>query len=204
MFGVTDYGAFIAAFVVLLIIPGPSNFAMIAATGKGGLRGGMAGVLGAMIADQMLLWLAVAGVAALLQAHPLIYRLVQWLGAGYLGWMGLSMLFSRAGAAAPITLKSRHYLRQLWLITLLNPKAIIFYIAFFPLFIDPATHQGVVTFGFMAATVLVLNGSYGLMVVLMTHKLAARMRARPGLSKGLERVAGGALVGFGVRMALTG
>ena len=204
MFGVTDYGAFIAAFVVLLIIPGPSNFAMIAATGKGGLRGGMAGVLGAMIADQMLLWLAVAGVAALLQAHPLIYRLVQWLGAGYLGWMGLSMLFSRAGATAPITLKSRHYLRQLWLITLLNPKAIIFYIAFFPLFIDPATHQGVVTFGFMAATVLVLNGSYGLMVVLMTHKLAARMRARPGLSKGLERVAGGALVGFGVRMALTG
>ena len=204
MFGVTDYGAFIAAFVVLLIIPGPSNFAMIAATGKGGLRGGMAGVLGAMIADQMLLWLAVAGVAALLQAHPLIYRLVQWLGAGYLGWLGLSMLFSRAGATAPITLKSRHYLRQLWLITLLNPKAIIFYIAFFPLFIDPATHQGVVTFGFMAATVLVLNGSYGLMVVLMTHKLAARMRARPGLSKGLERVAGGALVGFGVRMALTG
>lgn len=204
MFGVTDYWAFVAAFLVLLIIPGPSNFAMIAATGKGGLRAGMAGVMGAMIADQMLLWLAVAGVAALLQAHPLIYRLVQWLGAGYLAWMGLCMLFSRAGAAAPITIKPSHYLRQLWLITLLNPKAIIFYIAFFPLFIDPATHQGVVTFGFMAVTVLVLNGSYGLLVVLMTHGLAARMRARPGLSKGLERLAGGALVGFGVRMALAG
>lgn len=204
MFGVNDYGAFVAAFILLLIIPGPSNFAMITATGKGGLRGGMAGILGAMIADQMLLWLAVAGVAALLQAHPLVYRLVQWAGAGYLAWMGLCMLFSRGGAGAPITLKSRHYLRQLWLITLLNPKAIIFYIAFFPLFIDPATHQGVATFGFMALTVLILNGTYGLLVVLMTHRLAARMRARPGLSKGLERLAGGALVGFGVRMVLTG
>lgn len=204
MFGVNDYGAFVAAFILLLIIPGPSNFAMITATGKGGLRGGMAGILGAMIADQMLLWLAVAGVAALLQAHPLVYRLVQWAGAGYLAWMGLCMLFSRGGAGAPITLKSRHYLRQLWLITLLNPKAIIFYIAFFPLFIDPATHQGVATFGFMALTVLILNGTYGLLVVLMTHRLAAHMRARPGLSKGLERLAGGALVGFGVRMVLTG
>lgn len=204
MFGVNDYGAFVAAFILLLIIPGPSNFAMITATGKGGLRGGMAGILGAMIADQMLLWLAVAGVAALLQAHPLVYRLVQWAGAGYLAWMGLCMLFSRGGAGAPITLKSRHYLRQLWLITLLNPKAIIFYIAFFPLFIDPATHQGVATFGFMALTVLILNGTYGLLVVLMTHRLAARMRARPGLSKGLERLAGSALVGFGVRMVLTG
>jgi threonine/homoserine/homoserine lactone efflux protein len=87
-------------------------------------------------------------------------------------------------------------------ITLLNPKAIVFYMAFFPLFVDPVGHRGVPTFAFMAATIAALTFAYGLIAVLLTHFLAERLRANPVLSRFLTRLAGVFLIGFGVRLAV--
>ncbi|MND86097.1 Leucine efflux protein [compost metagenome] len=87
------------------------------------------------------------------------------------------------------------------MITLLNPKAIMFYMAFFPLFVDPVKHQGLVTFGFMAATVAVVTFLYGLIAVVLTHQLAERMRASPRIANMFERLAGACLVGFGIKLA---
>jgi threonine/homoserine/homoserine lactone efflux protein len=70
MFGIADYGAFCAAILLFLALPGPGTIALITSTGKGGLRAGAAATAGLMLGDQVLLWLAVAGVAALLAAHP--------------------------------------------------------------------------------------------------------------------------------------
>ena len=70
MFGVADYGAFVVAVIVFLAIPGPGNLALITSTGKGGVVGGLAATLGVILGDQVLMWLAVAGVAALLAASP--------------------------------------------------------------------------------------------------------------------------------------
>ena len=92
---------------------------------------------------------------------------------------------------------------QLFLTTLLNPKAIVFYMAFFPLFVDPSRHQGLATFGVMAATIAALTFVYGATVVLLTHFLADRLRSSPRVTTWLNRVAGGLLVGFGVKLALT-
>jgi leucine efflux protein len=86
---------------------------------------------------------------------------------------------------------------------LLNPKAIVFYMAFFPLFVDPARHQGLLTFGAMAATIAALTFLYGCGVVLLTHHLAERMRANPRIGRVLEKAAGVCLVGFGLRLALS-
>ena len=154
MLGVTDYGAFVIAFLILLAIPGPGNFALITATGKGGIKAGLAATCGVIVGDQVLLWLAVAGVATLLATYPAAFHMVQWAGAAYLAYLGLRMLLSKPGGAAhTCRMDNGQYLRQTMMITLLNPKAIMFYMAFFPLFVDPVKHQGLVTFGFMAATV---------------------------------------------------
>ncbi|MGG2400080.1 LysE family transporter [Pseudomonas sp. SH1-B] len=202
MFGVTDYPAFVAAFIILLIIPGPGNLALILSTGKGGIRGGLAATCGVILGDQVLMWLAVAGVAALLKATPSAFHLVQWLGAGYLIWLGLRMLLAKPGAAPTLQIRPHHYLWQTLLITVFNPKAIVFYMAFFPLFIDPLQHQGLITFGFMALTVMLLTFAYGLSMVLLCHFLAERMRANPRIAWGLEKLAGMCLVGFGVKLTL--
>ena len=63
MLGVLDYAAFVLAIVVFLAIPGPGNLALLTSTAKGGVRGGLASTLGIMAGDQVLMWLAVAGVA---------------------------------------------------------------------------------------------------------------------------------------------
>ncbi|MBE2262087.1 MAG: LysE family translocator [Burkholderiaceae bacterium] len=202
MFGVSDYGAFVAAIVLFLAIPGPGNLALVTSTSKGGIKGGLAATLGVIAGDQVLMWMAVAGVAALLAAYPTAFAAVQWMGAAYLAWLGLRMITARPGAAPVLHIRPHHYFRQAFAITLLNPKAIVFYMAFFPLFVDPARHQGLITFAVMAATVAVLTFLYGLGATLLTHLLAERMRANPRIGRVLEKVAGVFLLGFGVRLAL--
>jgi leucine efflux protein len=203
MFGIADYPSFVVAIVVFLMIPGPGNLALITSTGKGGIAGGLAATLGVIAGDQVLMWLAVAGVAALLAAYPPAFRAVQWLGAAYLAWLGWRMIRARPGDAPVLHIRPRQYLRQAMLITLLNPKAIVFYMAFFPLFVDPARHRGLLTFGVMAATIAALTFLYGLTVVLLTHHLAERLRANPVVSTRLQQVAGVFLIGFGIKLALS-
>ena len=201
MFGVADYGAFVAAILVFLAIPGPGNLALITSTGKGGIRGGLAATFGVIAGDQVLMWAAVAGVAALLLAYPAAFHAVQWAGAAYLAWLGIKMILAKPGAKPILNIQPHHYFRQAALITLLNPKAIVFYMAFFPLFVDPARHPGFATFGAMAATIATLTFVYGLTVVLLTHHLAERMRANPLIGRVFEKVAGTFLVAFGIKLA---
>ncbi|MBA4195390.1 MAG: lysine transporter LysE [Comamonadaceae bacterium] len=203
MFGIADYGAFVVAIVIFLAIPGPGNLALITSTGKGGIRGGLAATMGVIAGDQVLMWLAVAGVAALLAATPAAFSMVQWVGAAYLAWLGWKMLTAKPGDAPVLNIRPRQYFQQAATITLLNPKAIVFYMAFFPLFVDPARHQGLVTFGAMALTIAALTFLYGLVVVLLTHHLAERLRANPRITRTLEKLAGVFLIGFGVKLALS-
>jgi len=203
MFGVADYGAFVVTVIIFLLIPGPGNLALITSTSKGGVRSGLAATLGVILGDQCLMWAAVAGVAALLIAYPAAFHALQWAGALYLAWLGLMMLLAKPGAAPMLQIRTGRYLRQAMVITLLNPKAIVFYLAFFPLFVDPATHQGLFTFGFMAVTIAVLTFLYGLCMTLLTHFLADRLRANPLFGRVLEKIAGLCLIGFGLRLAFT-
>ena len=203
MFGIADYGAFVAAIVLFLAIPGPGNLALITSTGKGGVRAGMAACMGVIAADQVLMWMAVAGVAGLLAAYPAAFHAVQWLGAVYLGWLGYKMLTAKPGDAPVLNIAPRHYFRQGAVITLLNPKAIVFYMAFFPLFVDPQRHQGLLTCAVMAATIAALTFLYSLIVTLLTHHMAERLRANPRVSSGLEKLAGVFLIGFGIKLALS-
>jgi threonine/homoserine/homoserine lactone efflux protein len=202
MFGIADYGAFVVAIIVFLAIPGPGNLALLTATGKGGVRAGMAATLGVIAGDQVLLWLAVAGLSAVLINYPSLYSSVKWAGAAYLIGLGYSLFNAQPGDAPVLDMKPDHYFRQGLFITVLNPKAIVFYLAFFPLFVDPKIHMGLITFGFMALTIAALTLAYGLVVVLLAHHLAARVRANPLATVMLNKVAGALLIVFGLKLAL--
>ena len=203
MFGIADYGAFVVAIVVFLLIPGPGNLALVTSTGKGGIRDGLTATFGVIAGDQVLMWLAVAGVAALLAAYPAAFHAVQWLGAVYLAWLGFKMLRAKPGDAPILNIRPRQFFRQALFITLLNPKAIVFYMAFFPLFVDPARHQGLTTFAVMALTIAVLTFLYGTCATLLTHFLAERLRANPRVSSTLEKIAGVFLIAFGIKLAIS-
>lgn len=202
-FGITDYPSLCVAVLIFLALPGPGTFALLSSTARGGMRAGAAAIVGLIVGDQVLLWLAVAGVAAMLAAHPIWFDALKWLGAAYLVWVGSRLLLNRDGdrrRALPIEIKPGHYARQALAITLLNPKAIIFYMAFFPLFIDPPSHQGLVTFAAMAVTIVVLTAAYCLTLCALAQAVATALRAHRSVARGFERFAGGALIVFGIRL----
>src|SRR6478672_8588419 len=130
MFGVADYWAFVVTIIIFLAIPGPGNLALITSTGKGGIAGGLAATLGVIAGDQVLMWLAVAGVAAVLTANPALFGVVQYAGALYLAYLGVRMVLAKPGDAPVLKMQPRRFFQQAMLITLLNPKAIVFYMAF--------------------------------------------------------------------------
>jgi threonine/homoserine/homoserine lactone efflux protein len=221
MCGIADYGAFCGAVLLFLALPGPGTLALLTSTTRGGLRAGAAATAGIIVGDQILLWLAVAGVAALLAAHPAWFQAVQWAGAVYLGWLGLRLLWARSSAPAsahqsgglvPVSVvgstqgaelphqTASQALRQALLITVLNPKAIVFYMAFFPLFIDPARHQGLPTFGAMALTIAVITAAYGLALCALAQQVGDAVRRHRRSARWLERLAGLLLIGFGIKL----
>jgi threonine/homoserine/homoserine lactone efflux protein len=202
MFGIADYPAFVLAVIVFLAIPGPGNLALLTSTAKGGLRGGLAATLGVIAGDQVLMWAAVAGVAAVLATKPEFFQAMQWLGAAYLSYLGYKMWTTKEGDAPVINITAGHYFRQSLWITLLNPKAIMFYMAFFPLFIDPQAHAGFFTFGVMALTVAALTFLYGLVICVLAQRLSTRLQQRPWIGRALQKIGGALLVAFGLKLVL--
>ena len=202
MFGVTDYPAFVLAVLVFLAIPGPGNLALFSATNKGGLRAGVAAVFGVMLGDQVLLWLAVAGVAALITHYPEAFTLMQLGGASYLVGVGYIMLKMQLHGLPLLNLHPNRFFVQALVITLLNPKAILFYMAFFPLFIDPASGQGYLTFAFMAATIAGLTLLYGLAIVFAAKRLSEWIGRNPQALLWVNRGTGVLLILFGLKLLL--
>jgi threonine/homoserine/homoserine lactone efflux protein len=201
--GIADFGAFVLTTVVFLAIPGPGNLALVTSTAKGRIPGGLAATLGVIAGDQVLLWAAVAGLSAVLTASPTGFGLIQWAGAAYLAWLGFRMITAKPGDAPVLEIRPGQYFRQALFITLLNPKAIVFYMAFFPLFVDPAQHRGLLTFAVMAVTIAGLTFLYGLGATLLTFHLSERFRASPWMKSALEKLAGVLLIGFGFKLVLS-
>ncbi len=200
-FGISDYPAFALAVLVFLMIPGPGTFALLTSTAKGGLRAGYAALAGVMLGDWLLMIAAMLGVAALLAAHPLLFKTVQYLGVAYLVYVGLQLLRARGQAATLLPITPGAYLRQAFLITVINPKAIVFYMAFFPLFIDPAHFQGVTTLLAMGGTISLITFAYCSLLLVAGAWVAQRLRTHRRVGRWLSRLAGVTLIGFGARLA---
>ena len=202
MLGISDYPAFAGAVIVFLAIPGPGNLALLTATAQGGQKGGISATWGVIAGDQVLMWAAVAGLAAVLQASATWFHALQWAGALYLGYLGIQMIRAKPEDAPLLDMSSGRYFRQTFFITLLNPKAIVFYMAFFPLFIDPAQNPGWLTFACMSLTVAVLTFLYGAGLTLLAHRLAGKMQTHPRIGQWVQKIAGAVLLGFGLRLVL--
>lgn len=200
--GIHEPVAFATAILVFLAIPGPGTFTLLASTASAGIRGGYAAMAGLLLGDQILIWLALAGVATLLAAHPALFRVLQWSGVLYLAWVAVSLLRASPAEASPPATTARRLFRRGLLVTLLNPKAILFHMAFFPLFLDPATQRGLPTFAMMAGIIASLSVLYCSALVLAGAGLRQRLCLHPEVSVWLRRLAGITLLGFAARLAL--
>ncbi len=199
--GVADPLQLVVATMVFLMLPGPGTFCILTCAAQRGLRGGYAALFGVMLGDSVLMLLASLGVAALLRANPLWFHALQYAGAAYLCWLGLRLLFAKGEAGgAFVPFNQLADLRRGFLVTLLNPKAIVFYMAFFPLFIDPATQKGSITLLAISGIVLCCTLCYGSFLVLAGNVAASRVRKNQAAARLFSRLAGLFLIGFGIKI----
>ena len=179
MFGISDYGAFVAAIVLFLAIPGPGNLALITSTSKGGVRGGLAATMGVIAGDQVLMWAAVAGVAALLSAYPAAFNAVQWLGAAYLLYLGVQMWRAKGGpdrSSQAAGSQPWRILGRAFMVNILHPKGLAFYAAFMPQFIvptQPVLLQMVVLGAVFSGIALLVLLTYALLASRCRQRLAS-------------------------------
>jgi threonine/homoserine/homoserine lactone efflux protein len=199
--GITDVWQLIAATMVFLMLPGPGTFCVLTCTGQRGLRGGFASLAGLMLGDAVLMFLAAIGVAALLQANPLLFKGLQYLGAFYLAWLGFKLLTAKKEQGATVVpFSNAADFRRGFLVTLINPKAIVFYMAFFPLFIDPATQQGAHTFLAMGTVISSCTLFYGSLLVVAGNAAARRLARNRTVAAFASKAAGVFLIGFGIKL----
>ncbi|MCF8199912.1 MAG: LysE family translocator [Sulfuritalea sp.] len=202
MFEIQNYPSFIAAVIVFQIVPGPGTLAILNATARNGVAAGFGAVLGTLLGDFLFMVAAVAGLAAVLNANPMVFQGLQWFGAAYLCWIGLQLLRAPVGdeASRPEAVKSAAvYFRQACAVSLTNPKVVLFFVAFFPLFLRPDSSS--VTLLVMMAHVTILSFVYQAGLVLLGNAVAGRLRGFPSARKIATRLAGIALVGFSIKLA---
>jgi threonine/homoserine/homoserine lactone efflux protein len=203
MFGIENYGSFVAAILVFQAAPGPGTLAILNATARNGAGAGLGAVAGTLIGDFVYMVAAVAGLAALMQAYPVAFQALQWLGAAYLCWMGLGLLRARIELvtdAAPPHRRATVYFRQAFAVSLTNPKVVLFFVAFFPLFLRADAPPS--TLVAMMAHVTLLSFAYQAGLVFAGNAIAWRLRRFPAARRLATRLAGIALIGFGVKLAL--
>ncbi|WP_431273816.1 LysE family translocator [Variovorax ureilyticus] len=140
--------AFVAASAVLLVIPGPTILTVISYSVAHGRRANVPLVAAVALGDSTALVLSLLGLGALLATSAFWFMVIKWVGGLYLLYLGVKLLragISPAELAAPAAPRSRWRLfANTWLVTALNPKGIVFFVAFLPQFINPradVTHQ---------------------------------------------------------------
>ena len=202
MFDIQNYGSFIAAIVVFQLIPGPGTLAILNATARNGVGAGLSAVLGTLAGDFLFMVAAVAGLAAVMNANPALFQALQWFGAAYLCWMGVQLLRARIAGDTATTEPRRAaavYFRQALAVSLTNPKVVLFFVAFFPLFLRPDSSS--LTLVAMMVHVTAISFLYQAGLVLAGNSIARKLEALPSARRIATRLAGVALIGFGIKLA---
>lgn len=194
------WAAFTIASTILVVIPGPTVLLVVSYALGQGFRVATPMAIGVALGDFTAMTLSLIGVGALLAASATLFTIVKWVGAAYLVYLGIR-LWRAGGAGASVqpqdaATRPARMLAHAWIVTTLNPKSIVFFVAFLPQFLDPAGDFLTQVLVFQA-TFLVIAFANAFAYALLAAR-ARRLAERPSAMALVNRIGGTALVGAGV------
>ena len=225
MLGITNVWTYLIGTVAIILLPGPNSMYVLSVAARRGVRAGYAGACGVFIGDAVLMTLSAAGVASLLRTEPTLFAVVKYAGAGYLCWIGFGMLRGAwrrwrgpapagapagaasagaavAGAAAPEkAADERNPFRRALVVSLLNPKAILFFISFFIQFVRPGYAHAWLSFLILGTIAELVSAAYLTTLIFTGSYLASQFRRRRKLASALTTGVAAIFVGFAVKLA---
>ena len=196
------YLAYVAACIVVAVIPGPMVALVVGNALTHGARAGLLNVAGAQLALALMLGVLVAGLAAVVEAMGWWFDWLRFAGAAYLVWIGIRMFRASGEFEAGLTMPEPGggFFLQGFLVMLSNPKVLLFFGAFIPQFVntqdDPS--QQIVLLGITAMIVATLSDGLHALLAARTGALLSKGRVRLA-----TRIGGASLIGGGVWLALT-
>jgi len=208
-YGITDLATFILGTVFIVLLPGPNSLYVMTVASRWGIAAGYRGALGIFAGDTILMVLAATGVASLLQATPALFGFFKYAGAAYLAWLGIGLIGSAlrtwrgtadAGASTAPADASRPFTTAL-LISLMNPKAILFFVSFFIQFVSPGYPHPELSFLILGIIVQFLSILYLSALIHGGARLATQFRLHRRLAATATGGVGGLFIGFGIKLA---
>lgn len=210
VYGITDLTTFILGTIFIVLLPGPNSLYVMSVASRWGVAAGYRGACGIFVGDLILMILAATGAASVLKANPELFMAIKYAGAAYLAWIGLSLVRGairhwrsdpeEAVDQVPMTDTARPF-RTALLISLMNPKAILFFVSFFIQFVDPGYAHPGLSFIILGIIVQVCSALYLSMLIFGGAHLARAFRRRRKLAAGATGSVGGLFIGFGVKLA---
>ena len=221
MLGITDFWTYVLGVVAIILLPGPNSIFVLSVGARRGVRAGYTAAAGVFLGDAVLMTLSAAGVASLLRAYPPLFLVIKYAGAAYLFWVGFGIIRGAwrklRGRAAPAAAAAevegstsesgagaadlRHPFRRAVVISLLNPKAILFFVSFFIQFVQPGYPHPAVSFLVLGAVVQFFSSLYLTALIFGGKFLAGQFRRRRKLAAGVTTGVGALFVGFGIKLA---
>ena len=196
--------AFVAASTALLLIPGPTVLLVLSYAVSQGRRVALATAAGVATGDFIAMTASLAGLGALVLASATLFTALKWIGAAYLVYLGVKLFRSAPSATlGGLKLKGAPSARGVFAhaatVTALNPKSIVFFIAFVPQFLRPESAL-LPQFTVLVATFVGLATMNALAYALLADRVRQKV-ARPAVLAWLSRIGGGALIAMGVATA---
>lgn len=212
MFGVTDLPTYIIGTMLIVLLPGPNSIYVMTIASRYGIKAGYVGAFGVYTGDMLLIILTALGAASLLHAFPWLFILLKIVGAAYLSYLGIKLLRAAyttwTATAAPEqvqckqeSLEQQRPFRTALTISILNPKAILFYLSFFVQFVDPAYPYPALTFAALAVVLQIISMSYLTVLIFSGAKLASFFTHRYKLTACCVASVGLLFCGFGLKLA---
>lgn len=208
-YGITDLPTFVLGTIFIILLPGPNSLYVMTLASRRGIGAGYRGAAGILLGDLILMILSATGMASLLQTTPSLFMVVKYAGAAYLAWLGFDMLRAalrswRAGVqdAAPAAPPDAPApFRTALLISLMNPKAILFFVSFFIQFVSPDAPHPALSFMILGVIVQVCSALYLSALIFGGIRLAHEFRSRQRLSATATGGVGSLFIGFGIKLA---
>jgi leucine efflux protein len=210
-YGVTDLWTYVVGAIGIILLPGPNSLYVLSVATARGVKAGYQGAFGVFVGDTILLLLTALGAASLLRSNPGLFMVVKYLGAAYLLWVGLNLIWSavqkwRSNSVEVASLPEapanmQHPFKRALVISLLNPKAILFLLSFFVQFIDPTFETPAIPFLILSTIIMVFSALYLSALIFLGARLAQAFRARKRLTASLSSSVGGLFLWFGTKLA---
>lgn len=208
--GITDLWTYILGTVFIVLLPGPNSLFVLATAAQRGIASGYQAACGVFLGDTVLMMLSALGIASLLRTEPMFFLALKYLGAAYLCWLGVGMLRSawRSMHSTALTAEVIEQqqpvhkpLRKAFLLSISNPKAILFFVSFFIQFVDPGYAHPGLSFLVLGLILQLISGIYLSVLIFTGARLAHWFRQRQRLANGALTGVGAMFVGFGVKLA---